>query len=80
PLNELSERLEEAGWTFCSYSVHQLNAFLKSQYEAGKLAREVVLTTEREDPITEMKYTVRYDIHLHRPFLASSPGVPALRR
>ncbi|WP_147355810.1 hypothetical protein, partial [Cohnella faecalis] len=47
---------------------------MKSQYEAGKLAREVVLTTEREDPITEMKYTVRYDIQFASPVLSFIAG------
>ncbi|RIE03626.1 hypothetical protein [Cohnella faecalis] len=74
-VNLMEGRPSTNGWdVVCSYSVHQLNAFLKSQYEAGKLAREVVLTTEREDPITEMKYTVRYDIQFASPVLSFIAG------
>ncbi|WP_341280745.1 hypothetical protein [Paenibacillus sp. FSL H8-0537] len=70
------------GWDIvCSYDVRQLNVFLKSQYEAGRLAREVMLKTEREHPIDGKKYTIQYDIKFASPvisFIAGRSGFATL--
>ncbi|MBH5316285.1 hypothetical protein I6N90_00495 [Paenibacillus sp. GSMTC-2017] len=58
----------------CSYNVDQLNSFLLAQYEAGKLAKEVQLSTERENPLTGEEYTIRYTIHFASPKLSFVSG------
>jgi hypothetical protein len=58
----------------CSYNVEQLNNFLLAQYDAGSLAREIQLSTDREDPLSGSKYTIRYHIQFASPKLSFVSG------
>lgn len=58
----------------CSYSVAQLNHFLQLQYDANKLAKEVKLSTLRNDPFTGDKFHIDYDIHFASPALSFISG------
>jgi hypothetical protein len=47
------------GWDIvCSYTVAQLNQFLQTQYDAGKLAKKVSLSTECQDPLMGTDFTI----------------------
>ncbi|MBF0423136.1 MAG: hypothetical protein HQL73_09095 [Magnetococcales bacterium] len=58
----------------CSYTVAQLNAFLTAQYQAGKLAKEIKLSTKRQDPLTGAIFTISYDIQFASPKLTFMTG------
>ncbi|WP_437313022.1 hypothetical protein [Sorangium sp. So ce385] len=58
----------------CSYSVDQLNRFLGAQYDAGKLAREVRITTQVEDPVTGDPLDIEFDLKFASPTLAFVAG------
>ena len=58
----------------CSYTVAQLNQFLQTQYDAGKLAKEVHLSTERQDPLMGTDFTISYDIQFASPKLGFISG------
>ena len=58
----------------CSYTVAQLNQFLQAQYEVGKLAKEVHLSTEREDPLMGTDFTISYNIQFASPQLGFISG------
>ncbi|WP_027086556.1 hypothetical protein [Cohnella panacarvi] len=63
------------GWdVVCSYTVKQLNDFLESQYQAGKLAKDVVLSTVRVDPIWSDNFEIQYDIRFASPVLSFITG------
>lgn len=58
----------------CSYTVSQLNKFLQAHYDAGKLAKEIKLSTERQDPLTGDNFTISYDIKFASPVLSFISG------
>lgn len=58
----------------CSYSVDQLNRFLSAQYDAGKLARDVKISTQVEDPLTGDPLDVEFDLKFASPTLAFIAG------
>lgn len=58
----------------CSYTIDQLNDFLKYQYDAGKLAKEVKLSTKRHDDLYETDFTINYDIKFGSPVLKFISG------
>jgi hypothetical protein len=60
----------------CSYNEDHLNALLKQRYDAGKLAKEVTLSAQREDPITEKAFTIAYDLYFDSPILSFMEGNP----
>jgi len=65
----------------CSYSVDQLNEFLKAKYDAGTLAKDVTLSTDRLDPLTNEDFTITYDIKFASPvltFISGRSGVATL--
>ncbi|MBD3919428.1 hypothetical protein H8B09_11750 [Paenibacillus sp. PR3] len=64
------------GWdVVCSYNVVQLNAFLKSQYEAGSLVNHFKQSIDRQDPLYGVDITISYDIQIGTPILAFTSGV-----
>lgn len=58
----------------CSYQVKQLNSFLLNQYNAGKLAKEVQLSTDIVDPFSGTEYSIRYTIQFASPKLSFVSG------
>lgn len=58
----------------CSYNGSQLNAFLAAAYDAGKLVKNVQLSTTRSDPITDVNYTYAYSINFGTPALSFITG------
>ncbi len=65
----------------CSYTVDKLNDFLAAQYDAGQLATEVKLSTQRADPLTGESFTIKYDIFFGTPkmsFVAGRSGYAQL--
>lgn len=78
-LAELTSAMEGVpstnGWDVaCSYNASQLNTFLAAQYDAGKLAHEVQLSVERQDPLSGASYTIGYDIRFDTPKLSFIAG------
>ncbi len=76
-LSNMSEKPSTNKWdVVCSYTVSQLNVFLKNRYDAKKLAKHVVADAELEiDAGITVNY--RFDIHLAAPklsFLAGRSG------
>jgi hypothetical protein len=65
----------------CSYSIAQLNVFLAAQYNAGTLAKEVRVSVDTTDPVTEEPYTANYDLFFGSPtlsFIAGRSGMATL--
>ncbi|MFP3637869.1 hypothetical protein [Paraburkholderia sp. SIMBA_054] len=64
-----------AGWdVVCSYAASQINAFLKAQYDASKLAREVTLTTTTPDLLTDTTLTITYRLKFASPVISFVAG------
>lgn len=59
----------------CSYTIDQLNQFLQTQYDAAKLAKEVKVSTEKQDPITGDDFTISYNIQFASPKVSFISGV-----
>ncbi|MEH2000979.1 MAG: hypothetical protein V7L00_19895 [Nostoc sp.] len=53
-------------------SLSESNQFLQTQYDAGKLAKQVSLSTERQDPLMGTDFTISYDIQFASPKLVLS--------
>ena len=63
------------GWDIVtSYTEKQLNSFLASQYDAGKLAKQVKLSNKRHDPLTGAQFTIAYTINFDSPKLSFIQG------
>lgn len=66
------------GWdAVCSYTVKQLNAFLKKSYEEKKLVTNLSFEVEKVDELFDIKYSVKYEIKLASPtlrFIAGESG------
>jgi len=56
----------------CSYSVDALNSFLKASYDAGNLAKTVIMTVTEKDPVFGFDYQVLYSINFGSPLLSFS--------
>lgn len=57
-----------------SYSEKQLNTFLKNQYNAGKLAKKVELSTTRVSPLLGTQFSIDYSIYFESPKLSFIEG------
>jgi hypothetical protein len=58
----------------CSYSVNQLNQFLSAQYDANLLAKDVKISTQVQDPITDDPLDILFDLHFASPSLSFIAG------
>ena len=57
-----------------SYSEAQLNDFLAKQYDAGKLAKTVEVSTTQESLLYGTKFTIDYTINFESPKLSFIQG------
>ncbi len=58
----------------CSYSVDKLNDFLKNNYQAGKLARDLSFTTDYHEFMSQKDYDLSVDMTFGSPFLQFLEG------